>query len=120
MLLPKSLIFEGKTLETKLCLVLCILGSELFGTSSKNLQVSSKSSDVFGNLQKWSCLLRVSWHSQDKNCRLIVRISWQVYRHVVLSIDFPIIINDRSLGQSSYFRCHGKISANSYHYMEMN
>ena len=38
-----------------------------------------KSSDFFRNLWKWSCRLQKSQHSQDKNSRLYLRKSWQVY-----------------------------------------
>lgn len=51
----KSLIFEGRLLETRSCLAIHLLGSELFGASSEIFGCFRQSSDVFGNLRLCSC-----------------------------------------------------------------
>ena len=60
----RSLMFEMKS-----------TGSELaFGRlrmSLENFGLLRKTSDFFGNLQKWSCRLKKSQYSQDKNLMLI-------------------------------------------------
>ena len=65
--------------------------SVVFGrlqTSSEDLGLLLKTSDFFGNLRKWSCLLQKSQHWPGiKVSRLYLRRSWQVYwlRHCSVS-----------------------------------
>ena len=73
----RSLIFEVKSTGSELAFIRVLrLGLDNFAfgrlrTSSEVFGLLRKTSDFFGNLRKWSCRLKKSQHSQDKNLTLI-------------------------------------------------
>ena len=67
----RSLIFEVKSTESELAFRSLWISVFSITSPPADFRRLRKTSDFFGNLQKWSCRLQKSQHSQDKNLTLI-------------------------------------------------